>query len=499
MCKQLGALLEVVEQVAQTSLIDVWVANGTRLFSTPELSQAERQSLDWLTGQVLHAHQPIVIPDVLELPHIANFFNARNTCNPPNILQFYAGFPICNQQQCLGVLSVMAREAHSLTPNQCRAIATLANQIGPCLTSSPPLADSDLTTGFASPVATTQPLLSQDHAALMQLSMALQQCLSLEDLNNQLLAVLPNVLPINAFELILRQSKHAPRQVCVWPSTLPIPTEPAQVHCHSPADLPHCVLAHYPTISRLNSPKPSAEAARLQTSKAPNSPIWQCYPLIVKRRTIGVLRIGLPPSTVATLTENSAVFHSIAAQVSIALHRIQLFQKLQSENLQDPLTKLFNRRYMMSVLSKLLKRVSYGHYQVGVIMMDIDHFKQFNDTYGHAAGDQILQVMGLFLKGHARPNDAMCRFGGEEFALILSDLTWDVLERRAHQLCRGVRYLSVKVNNENINVTLSAGYAIAPLHGKTPSTLLQAADQALYVAKQTGRDRAVGASPTPDP
>jgi diguanylate cyclase (GGDEF)-like protein len=148
---------------------------------------------------------------------------------------------------------------------------------------------------------------------------------------------------------------------------------------------------------------------------------------------------------------------------------------------------------MMSMLTKLLQRVSYGHYQVGFIMMDIDHFKRLNDTFGHDAGDQVLRVIGLFLKGHARPNDAICRYGGEEFALILSDLNWEVLERRANQLCRGIRYLSVNVDQEALHITLSAGFAIAPLHGTTPATLIKAADQALYEAKRAGRDRAVGA------
>jgi diguanylate cyclase (GGDEF)-like protein len=106
---------------------------------------------------------------------------------------------------------------------------------------------------------------------------------------------------------------------------------------------------------------------------------------------------------------------------------------------------------MMGVLSKLLKRVSYGRYEVGLIMLDLDHFKHLNDTYGHDAGDHVLSMVGLFLKGHARPNDVVCRFGGEEFVLILSGVTWPKFWNvEPVNYVAGLHYLNLKVGETPI-------------------------------------------------
>ncbi len=244
-----------------------------------------------------------------------------------------------------------------------------------------------------------------------------------------------------------------------------------------------------PPTSKSNHGRGAPSAFNPYLHETDDGTEWDCYFLTIKHRKLQWL-----PTVNAVSLRNDEAFANLVEQISVTIHRLHLFQQLQSESWQDPLTKLFNRRYMMTVLNKLLKRVNYGHYQVGFIMMDIDHFKQLNDTFGHDAGDKVLSIIGLFFKGHARPNDVMCRYGGEEFALILPDITLEVLERRANQLCRGVRYLNLDFHKVSLNITLSAGYAIAPIHGSTPATLIKAADNALYIAKREGRDRTVGAS-----
>lgn len=125
-------------------------------------------------------------------------------------------------------------------------------------------------------------------------------------------------------------------------------------------------------------------------------------------------------------------------------------------------------------------------------MVDIDSFKGFNDTYGHAAGDAVLRALADFFNEHIRGGDVTCRYGGEEFVLILPDVSLTETLGRAEQLCRDVRQIQVQYQGANLEaITLSLGVAIFPEHGDTSETLLKAADKALYQAKAAGRDRVV--------
>ena len=124
-------------------------------------------------------------------------------------------------------------------------------------------------------------------------------------------------------------------------------------------------------------------------------------------------------------------------------------------------------------------------------MIDIDHFKRFNDTYGHAAGDTLLRELGEFLQKRIRIEDIACRYGGEEFTLILPDASLEAAQQRAEELRQAVRQLQLQAGQAHEVVTLSLGVAIYPQHGRTIETVLQAADSALYRAKQEGRDRVV--------
>jgi diguanylate cyclase (GGDEF)-like protein len=154
------------------------------------------------------------------------------------------------------------------------------------------------------------------------------------------------------------------------------------------------------------------------------------------------------------------------------------------------LTGLFNRRYMQESLDRELRRAQRRRMPMGVIMIDIDHFKRFNDTFGHAAGDELLREMGTFLQGQTRAEDIACRYGGEEFALILLDASAEDTEERAKLLREEAARLRVEYGHEPLgNITISVGVAVFPDHGGAAETLLKAADAALYRAKAGGRDR----------
>ena len=165
---------------------------------------------------------------------------------------------------------------------------------------------------------------------------------------------------------------------------------------------------------------------------------------------------------------------------------------LREQSIHDPLTGLFNRRYMEETLVRELSRVARKQLPLGIIMLDIDHFKQFNDSHGHAGGDELLRRLGVFLQEHTRKADIACRYGGEEFILILPEASREVARERAEHIRQGIKHLRIPFQNRMLEVvTLSIGVAVFPIDGSTLETVMKAADAALYQAKNAGRDRVI--------
>ena len=165
---------------------------------------------------------------------------------------------------------------------------------------------------------------------------------------------------------------------------------------------------------------------------------------------------------------------------------------LREQSVRDHLTGVYNRRYMEETLERELRRASRKSSSLGIIMLDVDDFKRFNDTYGHAAGDAILRELGALLLGHIRREDITARYGGDEFIVILPDASREVTAERAGRLCEHFRYIHTQYEGQTLEVvSLSLGVAIFPEHGSTSIVLLKAADDALYCAKKEGRNRVV--------
>jgi diguanylate cyclase (GGDEF)-like protein len=174
------------------------------------------------------------------------------------------------------------------------------------------------------------------------------------------------------------------------------------------------------------------------------------------------------------------------------LANLQLRERLRSQSIRDPLTGLFNRRYLEETLARELSRANRTGQSLGLIMFDVDHFKRLNDTFGHDAGDTVLRELGRFVERNFRTSDVACRFGGEEFVILVPDTELEQLERRAQRLREAIK--QVAFSHQGIplgTVTISLGAGISPDHGDSPDSLLGAADAALYRAKNAGRDRAV--------
>ena len=165
-----------------------------------------------------------------------------------------------------------------------------------------------------------------------------------------------------------------------------------------------------------------------------------------------------------------------------------LQSKLREQAIRDPLTNIFNRRYLDETLDRELSRAAREDYPVCVIMVDIDHFKRVNDTHGHEAGDLVLKAIAETLSDHCRRGDFACRYGGEEFVVALPNITLETAYARAEDLRKSLNLLSVPYEEHNLSVTISMGIACFPENGQTRDCILRAADQAMYAAKEAGRD-----------
>jgi diguanylate cyclase (GGDEF)-like protein len=216
---------------------------------------------------------------------------------------------------------------------------------------------------------------------------------------------------------------------------------------------------------------------------------YLCVPMMAQSEALGVLHLTQPEGAPITEAKQRLAI-TMAEHIAMALSNLKLHETLRSQSIRDPLTGLFNRRFMEESLELELRRATRNQRPLGVIMLDLDHFKHFNDTFGHEAGDTLLRELGTFLQGNIRAEDIACRYGGEEFTLILPEGNAEVTLQRANFLREAIKRLDVKHRNQPLGrITASMGVAIFPEHGRTRDALLTASDEALYRSKAEGRDR----------
>ncbi len=180
---------------------------------------------------------------------------------------------------------------------------------------------------------------------------------------------------------------------------------------------------------------------------------------------------------------------SVAGQTAMSLASLNLRQKLQEQSIRDPLTDLFNRRFMDESLETEMLRGTRNMRPLSVILIDIDHFKKFNDTFGHDAGDRVLRSIADLLRNFFRASDICCRYGGEEFAILLPDSSLQNAVVRANALRTEVKRLTLNYDSQSLGaITISMGVAAFPEHGSSSEALLRTADRCLYESKAKGRD-----------
>jgi diguanylate cyclase (GGDEF)-like protein len=327
---------------------------------------------------------------------------------------------------------------------------------------------------------------AQDTAKLAELVDILQSCQNSEEAYKITENVLQGMLRSTAGALcITSPSRDVVEMVASWGNVL------GAEKAFRPDD---CWALRRGKIHRVKDPASPQRCAHI--SKPPSNG-YVCVPLAAQGETLGVLYVGNVsepagsavedgPDPAEALERQATV---VAERISLALSNLRLREVLRGQSIRDPLTGLFNRRFMEESLERELRRAIRGKQQVALLMLDIDHFKRFNDTFGHQAGDALLRALGNLLKENTRGQDVVCRYGGEEFAFVLAGASLDAARKRAELLREDIKQLNAQHGGQLLGaVTLSIGIAVFPDNGDTPEHLLKAADDALYRAKEEGRD-----------
>jgi len=216
-------------------------------------------------------------------------------------------------------------------------------------------------------------------------------------------------------------------------------------------------------------------------------------------QVLGLLHVALDLSEeVAGLRSGEERrLRSLVDRVGPALANLKLRESLRVLALHDPLTGLYNRRYMEDAINRELNRAERSRKPPSLIMIDIDHFKRFNDTFGHDAGDFVLSAIARLVAENIRGSDIACRYGGEELAVLLPETNLECAQDRAEKLRLAIRELGLTHRGKILPApTASFGVAEHSGHGANLEDFLKAADRALYRAKQEGRDRVCAARST---
>ena len=220
---------------------------------------------------------------------------------------------------------------------------------------------------------------------------------------------------------------------------------------------------------------------------------YLCQPMVAHGNTLGILFVQCADDEIVQRVNRRIDGMRQLLQITgMAVATQNLRTKLENQSIRDPLTGLFNRHFMQISLERELSRAERRGQLLAIFMLDVDHFKRFNDTYGHSAGDTALKAVSEIFSSRIRAEDIACRYGGEEFTIMLPDMNLAGAVERAESIRRSVASLHVPVGKEMVgDFSISIGVAFYPDDGETGDLLLRRADLALYRAKRDGRNQVV--------
>jgi len=245
---------------------------------------------------------------------------------------------------------------------------------------------------------------------------------------------------------------------------------------------------HMEEIEQIMSSLDQNDSVEAKQGYSPETGHWLCVPLISSWENHGMLcLINIDLSQIERIRHYAVL---LSERITLTLTNLLLRAELRSQSIRDQLTGLFNRRYLEEALPSELEKATAENTSLSLMMVDLDFFKEVNDRFGHEAGDHVLRHIARFFQGHVRVTDVVCRYGGDEFIVILPGAGLEEALARAEEMRTGCGMLNILYNSQQINpVHISVGVAVYPLHGRTGQGLVRAADRGLYRAKDAGRDR----------
>lgn len=327
---------------------------------------------------------------------------------------------------------------------------------------------------------------NRESILMTEMSRILQSCHTSDEASDPIESYCGQLMPNNSGALyLIKQGDTYMEQVAAWGS--PAATNPVfgkqdcwalrrgQIHqvdaLHS-----HIVCGH-------------AESYKSQISG------HLCIPLMAQGETLGLLYIELPGKAgdAVVIPESLRVLGTILGDhIALALSNIRLRETLQHQSVHDALTGLYNRRYLEEFMRLEFMRASRKSSSLAILILDVDHFKKFNDTYGHDAGDYVLEEVANVLTINVRDSDIACRWGGEEFVLLMPEANPEIAVQRAEAIRMQIKALRLMHGGHSLGeLTISIGVALYPDHGETSDIIMEFADRALYEAKRNGRDQVV--------
>jgi diguanylate cyclase (GGDEF)-like protein len=327
---------------------------------------------------------------------------------------------------------------------------------------------------------------SERATMLAKMGELLQSCVSRDEVFAAALGFAPRIFPAaRGAVALLNAGRNLTEVIGSWTDCqLPLAEfEPAACWALRTGH-PHLVVAGDTTA-------PCVHAAGVKNT-------YLCIPILAQGETLGILHFQSTDAAPQLEASELSFKTTFAGQVGLSISNIRLREALRTQSVRDALTGLYNRRYLEEVLEREMRRAGRASQSLGILMLDLDHFKRFNDTYGHDAGDAVLREAAAFLLKNVRAEDFVCRFGGEEFVVILPTADVEGARTRAERLRSRMKELTILHQGKSLGmVTFSVGVAAFPAHGRSPKELMAAVDAALYEAKRGGRDRVAVASAHP--
>jgi len=321
-------------------------------------------------------------------------------------------------------------------------------------------------------------LLEHDENLLNKLNRALQICITAEEAYPRINLIAQDLFPdLNGGLAVFNKETKQMETIIQWGKT------PLLTKIFIPMD---CFAIREGNTNLIEDPEKSIACGHYLKPPSGGS---IALPLIVHNELIGVLHLWTEKGEKLSQHQQD-IAASFANIVKLALANINLRTSLSELSLHDSLTDLYNRRYLNDILLRELIRLAREKNTLCLAMLDIDNFKNFNDTYGHLAGDEALKLIGKLLRNSFRDSDIAFRFGGEEFVVVLLNTDLKNSFAKMEQFCEKVRKTPIAYKDKQLPaITISIGLAEAPKHGGTIDDILKAADHALYAAKQAGKDQ----------